>query len=150
MTLFVTVYDSFLTIVRDYELDELFQSDQDDFYTILEGYLIKSLPDFIPYSLTGLEYTLNVDPKLSSFDNDLSAQEINILAEAMLSTWMTKELNDNTQTRLKLQNSDFKTYAEANNLKEKANVLKMQREIVNRAITRYQWTDGDLIDRNGL
>jgi hypothetical protein len=132
------VYDLFLVSVRDYKLDLLYQDDEDNdttnFPTYLQGFLIRAIPKFTNCTKDMTNYTLTTTPQ---FNVTLSLIEKVILADLMVIEWLNKEINDVTQFNLHLSNADFKTYAEANNLKEKSERADKLREKVDKDMLDY-------------
>ena len=130
MTLFTEIYDLFLVMVRDYKLDKLYDSSTTDFETYLKGFLMKAIPKFTntkqPLTYTG-----------TSFDNDLTVKENDILSTLMCIEWLTKEVNDVTQFTNSLNDTDFKRYSESQNLTSKKARYNDLREIVNQDMVDY-------------
>ena len=73
-----------------------------------------------------------------AFDNVLSEQEINILSSIMVYNWFSRNINDVTQFQGHLNNKEFKSHSEAQNLKEKSEYLDRLREKYSQDITDYQ------------
>ena len=57
-TSFDSVIDMALIIIRDYKLDALYDSDENSFKQVLQGYMLKGLPKFEVSSIKSLEYNL--------------------------------------------------------------------------------------------
>ena len=53
-----SVIDMALIIIRDYKLDALYDSDENSFKQVLQGYMLKGLPKFEVSSIKSLEYNL--------------------------------------------------------------------------------------------
>ena len=61
----------------------------------------------------------------------------------MAEKWMTKEVQDIRQLKLHVQDKDFKTFSESQNLREKSNYLITIRERISQTITEYAWFNND-------
>jgi hypothetical protein len=133
-TLYDEIYDLALVTIRDYKLDELYTLSPTDFGTYMEGFLIRAIPKFTNCS-TNLD---DRDDTLKKFNNTLSGIEKNILAELTIITWFEREVQNVTQFNLHLNDTDFKRYAESNNLKEKQNYLAHLREVVAQDMVSYE------------
>ena len=140
-TPFTDIYDLFLIGVSDYKLDQLYNISTTDFETYLQGFLIRAVPKFdncnqdLTYSTTSAQFT-----------ETLTNTEKVILADLMTMEWMLKETQDVSQFNLLLNDTDFKHYAEGQNLKEKSAYLDKLREKVNQDMTVYgikntPWSD---------
>lgn len=140
-TLFEKVYDRALIIIEDYRLDALARNDYKAFLFHLQGILERSIPYFTPCN-TDLSYSKFLDPidneEKMAFDNVLSEQEINILSSIMVYNWFSRKINDVTQFQGHLNNKEFKSHSEAQNLKEKSEYLDRLREKYSQDITDYQ------------
>lgn len=140
-TLFEKVYDRALIIIEDYRLDALARNDYEAFLLHLQGILERSIPYFTPCN-TDLSYSEFLDPtdnkEKMAFNNVLSEQEINILSSIMVYNWFSRKINDVTQFQGHLNNKEFKSHSEAQNLKEKSEYLDRLREKYSQDITDYQ------------
>lgn len=132
-TPFSTIYDEFLVSVRDYKLDKLYNLSPTNFNQYLQGFLIKAIPRFT----NCVKDIQNIDTIIGQFNDTLDLDEQIIMSNLMVIEWLTREINDVTQFNLHLNDTDFKRYAEANNLKEKNNHRDSLREIVNQDLVLY-------------
>lgn len=132
-TSFDDVKDLALIIIRDYKLDKLYEKSAEDFQTYTDGMLIKSIPKFVE-CLQSLDY----DKENRAFANELTLKEQSILADWFVYTWFESNVNDVTQFNLHLTNTDFKHYAEANNLDAKSEYLDRMREKIKQDSLDYQ------------
>jgi hypothetical protein len=144
MTKFRDVIDRASTLWRDYRLNKLFQTDENEYYTFLEGLMLNSI-DMFDGCLTSLEYEEITETEddgeivtQCAFINTLSSKEIYILALGIMISWMTNNNNDITQMNLHMSSKDFKMYAASQNLKEKQNTLNRMREDYGRNVSDYQ------------
>ena len=67
-TSFDSVIDMALIIIRDYKLDALYQEDAESFKLVLQGYMLKGLPKFIPSCVDSLSYNFVVSKKSVSLN----------------------------------------------------------------------------------
>ena len=132
-TSFDSIKDLALIIIRDYKLDKLYEKSADDFQTYTDGMLIKSIPKFVE-CLQSLDYNKST----REFANELTLKEQSILADWFVYTWLESNINDVTQFNLHLTNTDFKHYAEANNLEAKSEYLDRMREKIKQDSLDYQ------------
>ena len=98
-----------------------------------ETTLIKSIPKFVE-CLQPLDY----NTETREFANELTLKEQSILADWFVYTWFETNVNDVTQFNLHLTNTDFKHYAEANNLDAKSEYLDRMREKIKQDSLDYQ------------
>ena len=133
------ICDLALTLIDDYRLTALYQtSGSASLNTYLEPWLLMAIDEFdlcsqaLSYSTTTQVFTL-----------DLIQQHKNILAQIMTKYWMQKEVQDVNQMRLHLQDRDFKTFAEANNLKEKREFYNTKQEEIDRILQKYGYRNND-------
>jgi hypothetical protein len=126
------IYDLFTMLVNDYKLVSLFEISPERFEQYLGGWLTFAIAEFTSCK-TSLERSTG------GFVATLSIVEQTILAELMVVFWLQKEVQDVNQMNLKLQDRDFKTYPEAQNLKEKSAYLAVVRERVSQKMNTYAW-----------
>ena len=139
MTNFNVVYDRAINRIRDYRLDNLFNRDEGAFYDYMRLKLYDAIDTFNG-CLSDLTYTSETVGDVTEwyFNGNLSSKEISILAYGVVVAWMEQNLLDITQMNLHLNTREFKSYSEANSVKEKSNVLDKMREDMNREIVEYQ------------
>ena len=135
-TAFSDIFDSFMLLVNDYKLVALYQSSAVDFETYLSGWLDYAIIDFnncnqsLAYSSTTFTQTLTMQNRL-------------ILANLMVKYWMAKEVQDIMEMRLHIQDGDFKTYSEAQNLQTKSAHLDKIKESVSQLLVDYGLSKND-------
>ena len=100
MTNFNSVYDVFLANVTDDMYMELTKQDTEQ---LLQDLLISAVPWF-EFPRQSLDYDVSAE----SFVNDLTTEEINILATYMVMLWIQQQLASVENTRMKYSGSDFK------------------------------------------
>ena len=144
MTKFRDVIDRASTLWRDYRLDKLYNTDESEYYTFLEGLMLNSI-DMFDGCLTDLSDTERTETEDDgeivtqyAFINTLSSKEVYILALGTMIAWMENNKNDITQMNLKLNDRNLKTYSESQNLKEKQESFDRAKEEHARSITSYQ------------
>lgn len=75
-----------------------------------------------------LNNELGVNPDVmieaSSFNTDLTSEEINILAILMMCAWVQRQVTSIENTRMKYSGSDFKMTSQANHLAKLLSLLK--------------------------
>ena len=143
-TTFVDIYDLFMMLQNDYRLVALYNDDIENSTTnlddYLEGWLMFSIGDFSQYCTQDLEDRTDAD---STFDIELTTENKTILAKYMVQYWLEKEVHDILQMRSKVQDRDFKTYSEAQNLTAKSNVLSKVKEELSQRIIDYGYKNAD-------
>ena len=136
-TLFNTIIDLALTLIDDYALINLYNQNQQKFFTVCDSYLITAIPNF-----TRCKQSLSYDATLRQFDNELTDLEISILADYWILAWFKRQTQDSKKFNALLQSSgSFKSHSAAQNLKEKNTYLNGLREKVSQKITDYQAQD---------
>ena len=142
MTSFDIVETRALAVIEDYKLKKLFDSSIDGFEKYCDGLLMVAIPQFYE-CLKSLRY----DEVARTFSEDLDEQEISILANFFVITWWQRENNNAAQIALKLKTSQsFQFNSEAQNFKEKQNVIDKLREENARQINAYLAANLDSID----
>ena len=140
-TPYSSINELFLAGVQDYKLDLLYQSATP---TSLDIYLIPFLRRGLINFKSCSKDLANRNDTTRTFNITLTDEEQVILSNLMIIEWLTKEVNDVRQMSLHIQNpSEFKTYAEANNLKEKTAHRNSLREEVDKQITQYTYNNLD-------
>ena len=136
-TPFNTIIDLALTLIDDYALINLYNQNQQKFFTVCDSYLITAIPNF-----TRCKQSLSYDATLRQFDNELTDLEISILADYWILAWFKRQTQDSKKFNALLQSSgSFKSHSAAQNLKEKNTYLNGLREKVSQKITDYQAQD---------
>lgn len=134
-TSFDSVIDMALIIIRDYKLDALYESDENSFKQILQGYMLKGLPKFEVSSIKSLEYNL----ANREFVEDLDSVEIDIISDWTVIMWYTDQLQDVLEFREPLSDVDFKRLATGQNLKPRQAYLQELRRKAKQDATNYQF-----------
>ena len=129
-TAFSDVYDAFMMLVKDPNLNALYNTSVSNFETYISAWLYNAITDFknCNQSLTNSG---------GSFTETLTDENIKILALLMKKYWLKKTINDLSQMNLHIQDKDFKTFAEANNLEVKRMLYAQELEEVSQMLTEY-------------
>mgnify|MGYP003297084387 CR=1 FL=1 len=137
MTNFDEVIDLALVVVDDYRLKKLWNQNEKEFKTYVDGFLLSAIP-FFKECRQSLIY--NLCDRV--FEADLTASEKSILANLWVIQWYAKDNQNYAMYRQHLQNSSsFKNHSESQNLKENSIYADKLREEVNRQIVAYQMED---------
>lgn len=129
-TPFSDVYDQFLTLVKDYKLNTLFETSVTDFESYLAGWLIPAITDFKNCNQS-LAYAND------EFIATLTAENIKVLALLMKKYWLEKETDDVMQMSLHVTDKDFKIYAESQNMQAKQARLRQEKEELSQLLVDY-------------
>lgn len=143
-TNFSDVYDLFMQLQNDYRLIRLYQASQVAFEDYLESWLLFSIVDF-----SNCTQALTYDSETKTFDETLTIQNETILAQIMVLYWLKKEVQDITQMNLHLVDADFKTFSEAQNLREKRELLNVTREEISQVLQNYDYKNLDITALEG-
>mgnify|MGYP003302394110 CR=1 FL=1 len=136
-TSFDTIEDMAIVLINDYKLAKLYEQDVTKFQTYCDGILLAVAPRF---SECRQALTYNLETR--TFDSDLTDLEIVILSLLWRIGWWERENNNSAEIALKLKvPSSFQYNSEANNFKEKRNVIDKLYEDLNRQITNYLLLD---------
>ena len=128
-TKYSDVFELFLAIMKSYEIDEIIYSkDEETIKTLLLPY-IKYASGELENNNSQIDISDRND-ELGEFNQVLSDGKQLIIAELMLIGYLSSETYDILQMKLHLQDGDFKTYAEKNNLDGKMNALYSLKEEV--------------------
>ena len=123
-TPFTEVYNRFLAKITD---DMYMELTPQDTIRDLQNILIEAIPGFEFPRKNLFDYTLmtvgNATEDTSSFKEELSSEEINILATLMMINWVQRQVTSIENTRMKYSGSDFKFTSQANHLAKLLNLL---------------------------
>ncbi len=135
MTPYSDIYKRFSSKLKDKHLKNLFVESIDKWENYIFQYLENAIDNF--YLCKHDLYKKNDEEKY--FEADLNGIEKQILCDLMVVEWMTKTVNDVEEMRLHFSNTDFKTYAESNNLLAKKGLRNEMKENVNNLIVNYTY-----------
>ena len=134
-TSFDSVIDMALIIIRDYKLDALYESDEDNFKLVLQGYMLKGLPKFEVSCIKSLDYDLDS----REFKEELDDIEIDIISDWTVIMWYTDQLQDILEFKEPLRDVDFNRFASGQNLKPRQAYLEELRRKAKQDATNYQF-----------
>lgn len=129
------VYDLFTVLVEDYKFNELNKLSEEDLNIYLQGFLRFSVGKF---RCNNQQLIDNVDFANDTFTIKVNEANMQMLALLMREFWFQKLVNNVLQFQWTLNDTDFKHYSEAQNLKEKELKYQMLREENSQLITDYQ------------
>lgn len=140
MTNFEEIYNVFLGKITD---DMYLEWTKEDTLKDLQGILLNSIPGFeFPrfdlYNYKTSELIIDENDQISDssyFNDDLTKEEINILAVLMVNEWIQRQMASIEVTRMKYTGSDFKFTSQANHLAKLIN-LKTEMEKQDRHLQR--------------
>jgi len=125
-TLYNDIYDLALVELKDYRIDKIYNQSVGDFETYMRGFLAKAIPKFMNCQAD----LTDRDDTTKQFNVTLSDKEQDILSIWVGISWLNNAINDINQIQLHLNDTDFKHYAEGQNLKEKTAHRDKMREMV--------------------
>jgi hypothetical protein len=140
MTKYSDVFELVLALMKSYEIDTIYSSGGESGITSF----------FIPYlriasgELENNNASLDLskrDDLLCEFDATYSDGQQLVIAKYIMIAYLTRETYDILQMKLHLQDGDFKTYAEKNNLDGKMNALNSLKEEVNYDIKKIGYNN---------
>lgn len=143
-TSFYEIYGRFLGKITD---DMYMEWTKEDTLADMKAILIDAIPgfEFPRFSL------YNYDEKAEAYNEELTSEEINILALLMYNTWLQRQIASIENTRMKYSGSDFKMTSQANHL-AKLMTLKQEAERqcfhMQRLYCRRKMTDDGIIKSN--
>ena len=155
MTSFAFVYDSFLSKITDdmyLELTEL------DTFRMLEQLLLSAIEKFEFPRIDLTDYTLleisnneeeddTIKYEGGYFNNQLTHEEINILAVYMIVEWLSQQLASVENTRMKYSGSDFKFTSQANHMQK---LLQLKKDYEREGFHLQRLYKRRAPDKNGI
>lgn len=133
-----SIFDIFMSNVNDYRLVNLYNQSQADFESYVQAFLVSAIGEF-----DICNQSLVFDDLTKLFTETLTTKNQLVLAELMAKYWLTREVSDVLQFRLHVQDRDFKTFAEANNLQQKLAYLDRQKETCSQLLVDYGYKNND-------
>lgn len=127
MTLFTTVYDAFFTLITD---DMYLEMTEEETHRDLKSLLMASilLYEFPEHVLTFKVILNEVQEEVDVFNNDLTLEEMNILAQGMVMTWLQRQINSIEKMRQITSGVDFKISSQAAHLRQLQNQYNASKE----------------------
>jgi hypothetical protein len=143
-TPFSDIYELCMTSIRDYKIDQLFDAtDLTNFENLMFGFMKKAIPKFI-HCKKQLDQIMDITT--NEFTEDLTLNEQVILSDLMIIRWLDTKILDVTQMQWKLNDTDFKHYAESQNLTAKMNARTILQEDVGQDMTNYELKNVSWLD----
>lgn len=144
-TKFTTVYNRFLGKITD---DMYLELTPQDTIKDLQNLLISAIPGF-EFPRIALDYTVAIDGDndISSFEEELTSEEINILAILMVIGWLQRQIATVEIIRMKYGGTDFKMTSQAAHLGKLLTLLeetKKESHHVQRLYKRRVVKDGKI------
>lgn len=134
-TQFSTIYDLFTSLVQDYKIYDIYLEDPAKINDYLQNFLTLAVQEFSPLCTENLMSNYNTGEK--QFNITLNLTDSIMLARLMVVPWLQNVVQNILQIDSKLSDTDFKTYSEANNLKEKKDFLEVARERNSQLLSEY-------------
>lgn len=138
MTSFQTIYDRFLGKITDDMYLEGDKNnvlwDEQDTLNDLKNMLQDAIPGFEFPRFRLYNYNGESFETSEAFEDDLTSEEVNILAILMLNAWVQRQLTSIENSRMKYSGSDFKMTSQANHLAK----MKELKQEVERMDKHYQ------------
>ena len=134
VTTYSDVYELVLSLISSYKIDDIYVKDGEDGIEIFFMPYLKIAAGELENS-AGIDI-LDRDDILRQFNIKLSDGKQLIIAKYIMIGYLSKETHDIMQMQLHLQDGDFKTYAEKNNLEGKLNALYLLKEEVGYDVKR--------------
>lgn len=133
-TTYSDVFELVLALLTSYKIDDIYIKDgENGIETFFMPYLKIASGELENNS--GIDLS-DRDDELHQFNSKLSDGKQLIIAKYIMIGYLSKETHDIMQMQLHLQDGDFKTYAEKNNLDGKLNALYMLKEEVGYEVKR--------------
>lgn len=134
VTTYSDVYELVLSLISSYKIHDIYVKDGvDGIETFFMPYLKIASGEL--ENSAGIDIS-DRDDLLRQFNIKLSDGKQLIIAKYIMIGYLSKETHDIMQMQLHLQDGDFKTYAEKNNLEGKLNALYMLKEEVGYDVKR--------------
>ena len=142
-TLSSEINDLFLMRVKDYRLDSIYNSSGSSAFNIyLEPWILDSIDDF-DICNQDLTYVLSTATEEGYFTTTLTSKNKNILSQIMVKYWLANSVSNILQMDNLIQDHDFKTFAQANNLKAKQDYLSAKKEEISQLLVDYDYKNND-------
>lgn len=133
-TTYSDVYELVLALLSSYKIDDIYIKDgEDGIETFFMPYLRIASGEL--ENKSGIDLS-DRDDEMRQFNSKLSDGRQLIIAKYIMIGYLSRETHDIMQMQLHLQDGDFKTYAEKNNLDGKLNALYMLKEEVGYDVKR--------------
>lgn len=145
MTSSSVVYDAFLRQITD---DMYMELTPEDTMSMLSELLESAIPWFeFPRQSLDIEPAENDEDEDFYFVNDLSNEEIKILAVYMVQEWLGQQLASVENVRMKYSGNDFKFTSQANHM---AKLQSLQKEYERKGFHLQRLYKRRKVDENGV
>lgn len=141
-TPYAAVINAFISKVKAYKIMALLREDREE---IVLGYLNAACSKFYRQCSHDLKLR-NEEEKC--FEEDLTIDEIDILAELMVVEWLTPQIYDDELLESRLNTKDFTEYSPGNLIEQIRSVYNESRKKSRYRVIGYTYDDGDIIDPN--
>ena len=130
------VFDLFMTRVNDYQLTSIYQTSASTLNMHLEPYLLDTIQEF-DICDQSLDYTLTSGSVEGYFTENLNNRNKYMLSRIMVKFWWAYQVRNLLQFSNLLQDSDFRTFSQAQNLQAKQQTYNTEREEVSQLLVDY-------------
>ena len=136
-TPYIDIYSSFLIKISDFSHLKL---TQEELEIELEGYMKSALVKFKRCR----QDLADRDDELKQFNVDLSDDEKEIVSTLMIVEYMKPKVLTTENLKQTMSDKDFKTYSQANHIKELLTLYKECKSEANKLLTEYSYFNGDI------
>jgi hypothetical protein len=136
------VFDLFMTRVNDYQLTAIYNTSASTLNLHLEPYILDSIQEF-DICDQSLDYTLTSGSVEGYFTENLNSRNKYMLSRIMVKFWWAYQVRNLLQFSNLLQDHDFKTFSQAQNLQAKQESYNIEREEVSQLLQDYAYKNND-------
>ena len=130
------IFDLFMTRVNDYQLTAIYNTSASTLNMHLEPYLLDTIQEF-DICDQSLDYTLTSGSVEGYFTETLNNRNKYMLSRIMVKFWWAYQVRNLLQFSNLLQDSDFRTFSQAQNLQAKQQTYNTEREEVSQLLVDY-------------
>ena len=123
-TPFTDIYGYLLTVVEDYELNDIANIDEEEFYNFLKAFVITGIPDFDSY--TSLAYTSQEEVQIDGetitryyFVETLSPTEVKIIGKISTAQYFKRKVQNVLAYEQFMSQKEFKKESASMGFKQK-------------------------------
>lgn len=123
-TPFTDIYGYMLTVIEDYELNNIANINEEEFYNFLKSFVVTGIPDFDSY--TSLEYMTQEETQDDGevviryyFTENLSSTEVKILGKITTAQYFKKKIQNVLAYEQFMNQKEFKKESASMGFKEK-------------------------------
>lgn len=140
MTLYSEIFELVLALMKTYEVDAVYAAEGEDGITEFFIPYLKIASGELEIANSSIDIS-DRDDTLRQFNKKLTDGEQLIVAKLVMIGYFSEKVYDILQVKLHLQDGDFKTYAEKNNLDGKMNALYTLKEEVDYSLKKKGYSD---------